>query len=238
MGAALDYYYNKSKIWLPMGAEQHDPSNPGAARTLDVSGNGNHGTLGNGVTSTTFPTKLQKRGYAFDGGDYIDCGDVAFLNNTSAFTLNMAVADKDLTLQEFYIQKQVDTSNRILIWIIPAVPALYLYLRNAETSSAALAATKLTGRSLENITTVFNGSGATNADRVKVYVNGTSQPLTFVGTIQATMADLSGAPLLIGGTTPYHITSLMRSFQAWDIALTAPQVADLHTRLLAEVNHV
>jgi len=27
MGSTLDYYYNKSKIWLPMKAENHDPSN-------------------------------------------------------------------------------------------------------------------------------------------------------------------------------------------------------------------
>jgi len=39
MGSALDYYYNKSKLWLPMKAENHDPVND---RTLDVSGNNNH----------------------------------------------------------------------------------------------------------------------------------------------------------------------------------------------------
>lgn len=64
MGSALDYYYNRSKIWLPMTADAHDPDN---VRTLDLSGNDVHGVFGDGSTPATYPTKLQKRGYNFSG---------------------------------------------------------------------------------------------------------------------------------------------------------------------------
>lgn len=44
--------------------------------TKDRSGNGNNATLGDGTTTTTFPTKLTDiKGYSSDGGDYLDVGD-------------------------------------------------------------------------------------------------------------------------------------------------------------------
>lgn len=57
---------------------------PGAPRYL---------TLGDGVTSTTFPTQLiGKHGMSFDGGDYIDTGIVDSFEINSKFTLFIATA--------------------------------------------------------------------------------------------------------------------------------------------------
>jgi len=63
-------YPNESVTYLKLDMESHDPTN---VRTLDVSGNANHATFGDGSTATTYPTKLSKRGYSFDGTtDYFD----------------------------------------------------------------------------------------------------------------------------------------------------------------------
>lgn len=63
-------YEKRSSLILPMRLQDHDISN---VRTLDVSGRGNHFTLGDGVTPATYPTKLTSgRGYSFDGvNDYV-----------------------------------------------------------------------------------------------------------------------------------------------------------------------
>lgn len=60
-------YVNKYSAYYPLTIDKHDISN---LRTLDASGKGNHMTIGDGSTSTTYPTKMSKRGYLFDGGDY------------------------------------------------------------------------------------------------------------------------------------------------------------------------
>ena len=60
-------YRNRASIDLPMGAEQHDVTN---VKTLDVVGTA-HATFGDGTTASTYPTKLTKHGYDFDGGDYL-----------------------------------------------------------------------------------------------------------------------------------------------------------------------
>jgi len=57
-------------------------------RTLDVSGNARHATFGDGITSTTFPTKLaDTAGYDLDGGDYLIVTTTGVLN-----TANVGVA--------------------------------------------------------------------------------------------------------------------------------------------------
>jgi hypothetical protein len=60
-------YRDRASVILPMRAAQHE-----ATKTLDVSGNGNHAVLGTGASK---PTKRSKRGYDFDGGDWMVLGD-------------------------------------------------------------------------------------------------------------------------------------------------------------------
>lgn len=47
---------------------RHDATN---VQSLDVARNARHMQFGDGATSTTYPTKLSKHGYSFDGGDYL-----------------------------------------------------------------------------------------------------------------------------------------------------------------------
>lgn len=76
-------YRNRAVLDLPMLMGDHDPSN---VRALDRSGNGNHATLGDGVTPTTYPTKLATRGYSFDGGDYMQSSALG-LSTLSTLTM-------------------------------------------------------------------------------------------------------------------------------------------------------
>ena len=56
-----------------MTAATHDAANN---RTLDISGNDHHFRFANGSTTTSFPTKLSKKGYYFDGGDFLETTDL------------------------------------------------------------------------------------------------------------------------------------------------------------------
>ena len=57
------FSYNKDCVLaLPMLTRDHDASN---GITKDRSGNGNDATFGDGSTASTFPTKLDRRGYDF-----------------------------------------------------------------------------------------------------------------------------------------------------------------------------
>jgi hypothetical protein len=61
----------------------------GSPRTLDITKNANHAQFGDGATSTTYPTKNQRRGYSFDGGDYMvvsDTSDLEFPTGDFSFS--------------------------------------------------------------------------------------------------------------------------------------------------------
>ena len=78
-------YRNKAVLDLPMNMAQHDPTN---VQTLDVSGGGNNAEFGDGSTAGTFPTKLTKHGYTFDGGDYLT-GTATGLFNSAEISIVM-----------------------------------------------------------------------------------------------------------------------------------------------------
>lgn len=77
---------------------------------------------------------------------------------------------------------------------------------------------------------LFDGAGALNADRLKLYVNGAAQTLTFSGTIPATIRN-GTAPLRIGawsGSLTRYWNGRIDETGLWSRALTAGEVATLY----------
>ena len=92
------------------------------------------------------------------------------------------------------------------------------------------------GSTLQNITgwnhwaMVFDGTQSTNATRLKGYVNGVSQSLTFMGTIPSSLSSNSfNEQLNIGWNRANNVYSVgaMAEFATWEDALTAAEIASL-----------
>jgi len=90
-----DSGYSKYTILdLPMLSGQHDPDN---VRTLDMSGIRKPAVFGDGVTPSTYPTKLQKRGYSFDGTADVLNGESALdITGLTGITMCVFFADNGL----------------------------------------------------------------------------------------------------------------------------------------------
>jgi len=75
---------------------------------------------------------------------------------------------------------------------------------------------------------VYDGQGATNADRLKFYLNGSAQALTFVGTIPSTVPNTTH-DVLVGATSDgaSYFDGIIDELRIYVIALTAPQVLEL-----------
>lgn len=121
-----------ASYWFFDGA-RHDTTN---VRTLDITHNERHLTFGDGSTSTTYPTKLAKHGYSFDGGDYLTGSTEPAITASESFTLeceftldNVAgfhgliaransATNNNLFLRvddgkiEFYFRESTDSNNR------------------------------------------------------------------------------------------------------------------------------
>lgn len=83
-------FQNKADVWLDMKSQSSDGTNQ---ITKDKSGNGNDLLLGDGTTTTTFPSFLNP-GFQTDGGDYMQTTNSGLLDaSLSEFTM-IAVLDR------------------------------------------------------------------------------------------------------------------------------------------------
>ena len=74
----------KALVYLPLKSHFSDGSNQ---QTKNLGTEGNL-ILGDGTTSTTFPTQLQPKGMSFDGGDYLETAGTVALAATDNFIFN------------------------------------------------------------------------------------------------------------------------------------------------------
>ncbi len=136
----------------------------------------------------------------FDGvDDYVDCGSLSTLQNATEFSISC------------WFKTPLTAVNGIWTWFDGADGWLELncsadgsmianvtrFNHTSATYGIAAAGT-LTADTWYNATVVFDGSGATNADRLKLYVNGNLITLTFIGTIPTQTGTMLSSGLHIG----------------------------------------
>jgi hypothetical protein len=84
-----------------------------------------------------------------------------------------------------------------------------------------------------HIAMVFNGSGATNGDKLKLYINGIARTMTFFnGSIPSTTADLSGIPFQIARErnedADGYFEGIVDDFRIYNYPLTQTQIRTVY----------
>lgn len=218
-------YRNRAVLDLPMTMAEHDATN---LRTLDVSGNGNHATFGDGSTSTTYPTKLAERGYSFDGGDYLELASANSLES----------ADDETVL---FVGGEMSSSAYIYATRDGATGGFSLFI----DSNSKLATIK--GDTLQSAanTTIgnglFSGCFVRNANtQVDYYLNGIfdGSDSSLTGVYTNSTRQLIGARGDGAGGAALFITGKILGIVRFPFALSPLQVADLHHEMMKGVNHV
>lgn len=179
---------NLQAYWTMDGADML------GGRLLDVSGNGNTGTLLN-VASTTFYTAGKiGQGFNFDGvDDYVTTNDFTVLEGATTATWSAWIRPSALNNLNTVMAK-FSTNGANDSWRI-GIPAsglgvgtddLALYFTGAivgYTNQNYLATSTWT-----HAVWVYDGTQGTNATKLKLFINGVQRTLTFVGTVPASLA--------------------------------------------------
>ncbi len=162
----------------------------------DSTSNVNHGTASG---SPTFgATGKTDSAIGFDGvNDYIDCGDINDVDSANVLTFE-AWAKPATGVGGPIISKYTDATNRTHIYLLGTT--VYWNTSNGDSSYAISTVTLDTWH---YFVMVFDGSETGNANRLKGYVDGVLQTLTFTGTIPATTANHVGNLLLGRQDTSY-----------------------------------
>ena len=154
-------------------------------RLIDRSGYGNHGTLTNMDAGTAWIPSSGKTSIAFTANstNRIEVPDRGFFNSITQFSFsawfNLRAYIGSLAGNAIFSRGQLSTFINDINLMIDTSGTMFAQVNNgADGSSSFNMTTKYTLGTWAHATLVYNGNGATNNDRVKIYLNGESQSLS------------------------------------------------------------
>jgi len=171
---------------------------------------------------------------SFDGvNDYVNLGDVSELNSVSAFTIEGWANQSSNTDSELLMYKWIDVDNDIEL--STSTGGINIEVGNACDSYARWAnySATIASNTWFHWAIVFDGSGGTNADRLKLYINGNATPITlsFTGTIPATTSNLSGHDAFLSASAS-SFGGYMDEVRFWSTARSGAQIGTYYNRLI------
>ncbi|MEI6378790.1 MAG: LamG-like jellyroll fold domain-containing protein [Candidatus Falkowbacteria bacterium] len=201
----------------------------GNSPVIDSSGKSNSGS-NNGATWGADSGQYGGGAYTFDGVNDAIATNSNILNNATEFTI--AFWTKPLsfggwkgmigkgTSDTNVITVQADTGGRIYVDVDNGVSNSF-----ANTGLGVLSVGQWA-----HVAAVYQGSGATNADRVKVYVNGANLALTFSGTIPTQTATSNAGILYIGqlGYASNFYNGIMDDVRIYSRSLLPEEISALY----------
>jgi len=193
------------------------------------------GTLKPPLSEPTWTTSGQVNGaLSFDGiDDYVDCGDITELNSASGFTVLGWYKDDNIVGHNRHFDKGDGLDHDISGATYSS--RLYIEVGNGANSYAYWSgySSVISSGEWYHTAFVFNGSGATNADKAKIYVNGVERSLSFGGgSMPSSTADLTGYPFTISkAVNPWD--GDIDEVAIFNRALSAIEILDLYDKGLA-----
>lgn len=165
---------------------------------------------------------------SFDGVDDVaNHGDIAAMDGASALTYGGWVRQTTLKASIALIHKLLDNASRGTGIVGGATATKIRCYVDPGTGNGVGDTTNavLTANTWQHLMMVFDGGGATNADKLKLYIGGISVPFTFTGTIPATTPSNTATFRTQGSNDLVLIGQLYAGhIKAWTAALTAAEV--------------
>lgn len=127
--------------------------------------------------------------------DYLDFGTDSILAGKNQFTVEMKIHFDNITGDYTIIGQRTADFNRTIVmqrW----AGNLYIFVSNGNYGNCAFIPCTET---FYHMAIVYDGTGLTNTDRLKFYINGDLQTLTFTGTIDTASYVTSPAANLVLG---------------------------------------
>jgi len=213
-------YRNKASLSLPMTMATHDP---GAAKTLDRSGKGRD------VALTVAPTKLQARGYNFNGTTQYMTSPVPYssLVTTTKGTIVVVLIPQGTSPVEvvFYYGRTVFSDPSVYVGVFKTTVG-GLDRIWARVYPAAVLGMPYSNGELIHIVLVWDFVTGWS----RLYKNGVLQD----SNVNFAPTTLTGVPLI--GRKNYYWQGDIKAFSTYPIALTSLQIADDYLNTLKAIN--
>jgi len=160
--------------------------------------------------------------------DYLDFGTDNILAGKTQFTVEMKIHFDNSAGDYTILGQRTSDANRTIVlqrWN----GAIYLFISNTNYGYCSFIPCS---GSLYHFAIVYDGSGISNSDRMKFYIDGVLQTLTFVGTVDAISHTTSPAANLVLGcehngaaTQLQYLDGQYGEFCIWNYAMSQADVA-------------
>ena len=205
-------------------------------RLIDRSGYGNHGTLTNMDPGTDWVPSGGKLALDFDvSNDYVSVGDIAIDGLSS---ISIAFFFQYITRSSDYahlLGKNSSSSSRFGVGLTGAGTTnnrtnLLLTMGNGSNAFGYTTDNFIADNVWTHAVYLFDGTQASNATRLRLFVNGNEKSLTYSGTIPTT-SPTNSASLVFGAetTATFFSNSQLDDIRVYNRALTPSEIRLLYT---------
>lgn len=176
-------------------------------------------------------------GLDFDGDDdYVNCGDVDAFDNLTEFTIEAWVYWHDLTPLSTIISKRADHWDKIQLGLgasgygaeIGTVDDLLFQIGDGTLGQAYTTGGIISINTWYHLAVVFDGTQATNEEKLKLYENGDQHMLTFIGTVPDAPNFQNTAPITLGNetisSTVTNLDGILDEARIWKIARSQAEI--------------
>ena len=131
----------------------------------------------------------------FDGSnDYIDCGDINEIDGASVLSISAWIKCDVTSGNHIILSKYSSLTSRIEFLV--SSNSLFVAVPDGSTMQGLVS---FTDTGWNHVAMVFDGSGTGNSGRLKIYLNGENQTLSYNGTIPSALPDIGSNVVTIGG---------------------------------------
>ncbi len=161
--------------------------------------------------------------------------DVTQLTSASKFTLEALIKiDSTSTDWTTIIRKGYNFTHRIMFHVGPGDNSIHCFVSNGASAYGKTTANAITVGVWYHVAFVYDGTQTGNANRLKLYINGVAQTLSFDGTtIPATTSSLlAGQTFTAGANLGDGNVDHIDEVRVWNTALSATTISDWKDKLL------
>ena len=205
----------------------------------DSSGEGNTGTSSGMNTANLVASDLTRSipyssySMVFDGiGDYIDCGQVSIFNSATAITMSGWFKQDTLDTENLMLGTVITTSSCCTIYTW-SDGNMYIHIADGANSHGSFDySTVITAQEWFHMAVVYDGTGVTDADKVKLYINNNPITLSFSANPIPTSLPATQSDFYIGSSATYTATQgwngEINNTAVWNSALNEDQILTIY----------
>lgn len=216
--AANVFLTNLSSFWDLSEASGNRADSHGSNTATDT------GSVGS-TTDATFGTVA-----VFSGSNYLSVTDHSSIEPAAVFSFSIWIKQTTSVAAGRCVFAKWDGGGGPILHTAGSGDELKMFFTGSGSDYCITSGLGMVADTWYHVVVVYNGAGSTNADRMKIYVDGAQETLSFTGANIPTSFSDNGTALTIGlwPTLSYYWVGRMYRGSFWQRVISGPEASSLY----------